>query len=41
MTDRPYDDAKKQWVYVAAYAIGFAAIATISKYVIPWHMLFS
>lgn len=40
-TDRPYDDAKKQWGLIAAYAIGFTILATISKNFVPWHMLFS
>lgn len=40
-TERPYDDAKKQWLYIGAYAVGFAIFATVSKHVIPWHMLFS
>lgn len=41
MTDRPYDDAKKQWAVIGAYAICFAAFAIISKHFVPWHMLFS
>lgn len=27
--------------YVWAYAIAFAALAMVSKYLIPWHVLFS
>jgi hypothetical protein len=40
-TARPYDEAKRRWAYMAAYAVSFAIIATFSKHVIPWHMLFS
>lgn len=35
LTDKPYDEAKKRWILMAAYAIPFGIMGVIVRYVLP------
>jgi hypothetical protein len=32
ITDKPYDEAKKRWKYIAIYAVCFAATSVLIRY---------
>jgi hypothetical protein len=35
MSDKPYDDAKKRWKYMAIYAVCFAITGMAIRYGLP------
>lgn len=39
MTDKPYDEAKKKWSGIAAFAVLFGLASITVKYVLPNFMV--
>jgi hypothetical protein len=35
MSDKPYDEAKKRWLYMAIYALSFGIAGIVVRYGIP------